>query len=334
MKRILTILMLALFVACNPTGKGDKGDPGPQGPMGPDGPPGESIQGPPGAPGEPGEDGKDGIDGLDGADGEDGADGLPGIDGAPGAPGPQGPIGPQGLPGPQGPPGSPGDTIYQPVEGKPIITWGVVSDNGYHAWVVDTREGDTLASYHVDGGTIVGDLEDAYKDLSRFLDISYEVLKDNNGDRVRPDRCDTGGAIIDVTFKQKPNPFLIQYAPGAKENHTQRVFTCTSYTEAESPDSIIDSVAIRSVGTDRIGVNLYSEVKCQAYIRYGFYMHPDSLKMQGVEERSFNYNNHQLTAGNAEPMLPGRRYYLQAVATDQNGKVHTSKLITATTKRE
>lgn len=96
--------------------------------------------------------------------------------------------------------------------------------------------------------------------------------------------------------------------------------------------NIIDSVFVANENTTWMSVMVRSQVKCQAVARYGTL--PGIYTGAGVMEESFNYDNHSLRIGNAEPLEPGTKYYIQVEATDQNGNVYFSKEITGETLQE
>lgn len=207
MIRILLFLVLFAFLGCQEGPKGDRGPAGPKGQTGQRGPAGP--KGEKGDPGRPGE-------GKIGPKGEKGEKGDPG----------EGQIGPQGPKGDPGPPGPKGEAGNNAIFEKPTYDWFIKKiSKGYKAAVWDINTGDTVNTWFAYHGHKAGEYMAAYYDLSRFIKITYKVREDSLGNRIRPTAiCDSAGAIIDLTFKNKPNPYLFNYA--AERDTTLTVKTC------------------------------------------------------------------------------------------------------------
>ncbi len=196
------MLIMLAFIGCN-------NDNGKQGPRGP--------QGKPGIQGQRGPAGPQGPKGDPGSQGRPGSQGPKGEQGDPGRPGPAGEKGDPGDPGIQGPKGDPGDKGDQGDPGtfeKPVYDWYIKKiSKGYQAAVWDVETGDTVNVWNAYHGHQVSEYMAAYYDLSRFIKITYKVREDSLGNRIRPvEICDSAGAIIDLRFKNRSQPYLFKYA--------------------------------------------------------------------------------------------------------------------------
>ena len=301
----------------------------------------ECVNCPPGPQGQPGQPGEKGEQGEQGEPGPQGPMGLPGIAGPAGPQGPPGetvvgPQGPQGIPGPPGPQGEkgekgdPGDSGSGGSYEKPVVDWNVIRNGEkFHVYVLNTATGDTLSTWKLDNrSTPKSTLEDAYFDLSQFVTLGYDVLYED-GVRVIPEECVTGG-YVDLTVKNKVNPFLFTYSDPNKAPVTERVVRCTS-VEVAKPYSIIDSVYVSNITSTRAGINVVACCPNQAVAEFG--TSPGNYTGMGVKETSFNYSNHGLQVGNNPqyPLQPGTTYYVRVTCTDTGGRNYFSEEVSFTT---
>ena len=287
-----------------PGPKGDKGDPGPQG-----------IQG---VPGPTGRQGPQGEQGIRGPRGETGLQGVPGS---------QGPQGEQGPMGPQGPPGEDGKDGVGGAFDFATIDWAAYKDTAtghYHAKIWNVETGDTIANYQTFEGVKNEAYMSAYFHLSQYLNVTYNVRRDSIGGRIPYEWCPSGeaGAIIDVTFKQRPNPYLYSYANPDKPGIMLTAYSCPpADPERYNP---IDSIAIDNITSNRATVRVYAKEPNSAVAEFG--IRSGAYIGMGLREWSYNYTNHGLSVGNDPnyPLNPNTTYYVRVTSWTQDGKVYFS----------
>ncbi len=288
--------------------KGDKGDaglqgvPGERGPMGPAG-----VQGPAGPKGDKGDTGATGASGL------------------------QGPVGPRGAVGPKGDAGADGrDAMFA------TIDWTAYKDtvDGHYkvrVWNVDN--GSVIADYQTFTGIKGKDYMGAYFDLSKYLNITFNVRKDSIGGRI-PNDCGNGegkaGSIIDVIFKQRENPFLFSYA----EQRDSIVLTAYSCPDpAVAVYTPIDSVSIENINPTWASVRVFAKEPNSAVAEFG--TQSGVYTGMGNREWSFDYTDHWLRVGNNVdyPLQPGTKYYVRVTSWTEDGKVYFSDEVSFTTSQ-
>jgi hypothetical protein len=214
-----------------------------------------------------------------------------------------------------------------------IIDWTAFRDSTsghYHVKIWNAEKGDTIASYQTYSGVENSAYMAAYFHLSQYLKITYQTRKDSAGVRIPHEHCPDGraGTIIDVTFEQRQNPYLYDYADPGKDPVILTAYSCPTPKQTYSA---IDSVYVMNVNPTWATVRVLGNEPIQAVAEFG--LQPGVYTGMGKREFSYDYQDHHLRVGNDPeyPMQPGTKYFVRVTAWNQDGKAYFSREMSFTT---
>ena len=226
-----------------------------------------------------------------------------------------------------------GDTLVidpTPLPPPPIkqtVNWNLIrgfypGTNTPNSYTLEVYvDGKLSRSITAENGTSVSDMYDQYLEVGNMVQIGYTVAEDENGNRIVPDICETGGSIATITFSSLPedDPF---FKPASQKTDKITVKTCLTVRDVGAK---ISSVRLMNASGTRATFEVVATEKVQCVFEYG--TESRNYTMSGIPERSFNYSTHMISAGNVTPLTAGTTYYGRAVVVDDAGTPYFSKEI-------
>jgi hypothetical protein len=217
---------------------------------------------------------------------------------------------------------------------RPVADWSLdsvdINGNGtYDRYTLRLfLDGQLEQEIVAEGGSSVQTLFDQYSTISKYMNITYDIMEDAEGNRIIPDVCETGGSIITVRMQSLPENAPFVRPESQKSAVIGNVRTCQTVKDTSSPITSVQFDGFDSDGNAVISITATRPTS--GVVEYG--LSPTApFPFRGIMEPSFNYTDHTLRAGNVVPLQPATTYYARVVVRTQEGYTFFSDIVSFTT---